>query len=78
MMRILIVGATGTIGKAIVAALKGEHDIVAASRKSARHPGQRGQPAVGDRVGAGDGDAGHWHAARRHRGAGVRPQRHRQ
>lgn len=31
-MRILIVGATGTIGRAIVAALKGRHDLVLASK----------------------------------------------
>ena len=31
-MRILIVGATGTIGKAVVAALEGEHNIVAVTR----------------------------------------------
>lgn len=30
-MRILVVGATGTIGRAIVAALRGHHDVVLAS-----------------------------------------------
>ncbi len=34
-MKILVVGATGTIGKAVVAALSPRHEIVAASRNSA-------------------------------------------
>jgi NAD(P)-dependent dehydrogenase (short-subunit alcohol dehydrogenase family) len=34
-MRILIIGATGTIGQAIVTALEGKHDLVLASRKKA-------------------------------------------
>ena len=34
-MRILVVGATGTIGHAVVAALQGDHDVVPVSRKSA-------------------------------------------
>jgi NAD(P)-dependent dehydrogenase (short-subunit alcohol dehydrogenase family) len=33
-MRILVVGATGTIGKAVVAALAGKHDLIEASRQS--------------------------------------------
>ena len=33
-MKILVVGATGTIGRAVVAALSGRHEIVEASRKS--------------------------------------------
>ena len=33
-MRIVVVGATGTIGKAIVAALARNHEVLAASRKS--------------------------------------------
>ena len=33
-MKILIIGATGTIGRAVVAALSGRHEIVEASRKS--------------------------------------------
>ena len=33
-MRILVVGATGTIGRAVVAALAREHEVVPASRKS--------------------------------------------
>jgi NAD(P)-dependent dehydrogenase (short-subunit alcohol dehydrogenase family) len=35
-MRILIVGATGTIGQAVVAALKGRHELVLASRRKSR------------------------------------------
>jgi NAD(P)-dependent dehydrogenase (short-subunit alcohol dehydrogenase family) len=35
-MRILIVGATGTIGQAVVAALQGRHDLVLASRSKSR------------------------------------------
>ncbi len=34
-MRILVVGATGTIGRAVVAALQGDHDVLPVSRKSA-------------------------------------------
>jgi NAD(P)-dependent dehydrogenase (short-subunit alcohol dehydrogenase family) len=33
-MRILVIGATGTIGKAVVAALAGRHEIVEASHRS--------------------------------------------
>jgi NAD(P)-dependent dehydrogenase (short-subunit alcohol dehydrogenase family) len=33
-MRILVVGATGTIGKAIVAALSHDHEVIFASRRS--------------------------------------------
>lgn len=33
-MVILVIGATGTIGKAVVAALEGEHEIVAVTRHS--------------------------------------------
>ena len=32
-MKIIVIGATGTIGSAIVAALRGTHDVIAASRK---------------------------------------------
>lgn len=32
-MRILVVGATGVIGRAVVAALKAEHEVIGASRK---------------------------------------------
>jgi NAD(P)-dependent dehydrogenase (short-subunit alcohol dehydrogenase family) len=34
-MRILVIGATGTIGKAVVAALAGRHEIIQASRHKA-------------------------------------------
>jgi NAD(P)-dependent dehydrogenase (short-subunit alcohol dehydrogenase family) len=34
-MRILVIGATGTIGKAVVAALAGRHQVVRASRQKA-------------------------------------------
>jgi NAD(P)-dependent dehydrogenase (short-subunit alcohol dehydrogenase family) len=37
-MKIVIVGATGTIGKAVVSALQGKHEIVAVSRSSAQYP----------------------------------------
>ncbi len=33
-MKVLVIGATGTIGKAIVEALAGRHDVMAASRSS--------------------------------------------
>ena len=35
-MRILLIGATGTIGKAIAAALGGRHEVLLASRQQAR------------------------------------------
>jgi NAD(P)-dependent dehydrogenase (short-subunit alcohol dehydrogenase family) len=44
-MRILIVGASGTIGRAIVAALKGRHDLVLASRREAPEQVDIGDPA---------------------------------
>ena len=34
-MRILLIGATGTIGKAIAAALGGRHEVLLASRQQA-------------------------------------------
>jgi NAD(P)-dependent dehydrogenase (short-subunit alcohol dehydrogenase family) len=34
-MRILVIGATGTIGRAVVAALSSRHEVVTASRKNA-------------------------------------------
>jgi len=34
-MRVLVVGATGTIGRAVVAALQAKHEVVAAARQSA-------------------------------------------
>ncbi|APW39140.1 short chain dehydrogenase [Rhodoferax koreense] len=37
-MKILIIGATGTIGQAVIGALSPRHDIVAASRSSAGFP----------------------------------------
>lgn len=36
-MKILVVGATGTIGRAVVAALRGRHEVVEASRSKASH-----------------------------------------
>ena len=36
-MRIVIVGATGTIGKAVAAALSGKHEIIAVSRSATGH-----------------------------------------
>jgi NAD(P)-dependent dehydrogenase (short-subunit alcohol dehydrogenase family) len=33
-MRIIVIGATGTIGKAIVAAIERDHEVIAASRNS--------------------------------------------
>ena len=36
-MKIVVIGATGTIGRAVVAALQPRHDVVAASRKGP-HP----------------------------------------
>jgi NAD(P)-dependent dehydrogenase (short-subunit alcohol dehydrogenase family) len=36
-MRILLVGATGTIGRAVATALRGRHDVIEASRHKARY-----------------------------------------
>lgn len=44
-MRILIVGASGTIGRAVVAALKGRHDLVLASKDKAPEPVDISDPA---------------------------------
>jgi NAD(P)-dependent dehydrogenase (short-subunit alcohol dehydrogenase family) len=44
-MRILIVGATGTIGKPLVAALKGRHDLVLASRNKSHEQVDIADPA---------------------------------
>jgi NAD(P)-dependent dehydrogenase (short-subunit alcohol dehydrogenase family) len=44
-MRILIVGASGTIGRAIVAALSGRHDLVLASRREASEQVDISDPA---------------------------------
>lgn len=37
-MKILVIGATGTIGQAVIQSLAGQHDIVQASRSSATYP----------------------------------------
>jgi NAD(P)-dependent dehydrogenase (short-subunit alcohol dehydrogenase family) len=37
-MRILIVGATGVIGKAVASALQGKHEVIAVSRSAAQYP----------------------------------------
>jgi NAD(P)-dependent dehydrogenase (short-subunit alcohol dehydrogenase family) len=44
-MRVLIVGASGTIGRAIVAALTGRHDLVLASIREAPEQVDIGDPA---------------------------------
>ena len=44
-MRILIVGASGTIGRAIVTALTGRHDLVLASRSKAAEQVDIADPA---------------------------------
>lgn len=44
-MRILIVGATGTIGEAVVAALRGRHELVLASHEHAPERVDLGDPA---------------------------------
>ena len=43
-MRILVIGASGTIGAAVVAALSGGNQIVAASRKSSAAPVDMAEP----------------------------------
>ena len=54
-MRILIVGATGTIGSEVAKALGGEHEIVAASHRSGELTVDIAEPAstraLYDRVG---------------------------
>ena len=54
-MRILVIGATGTIGKAVVAALGGRHEIIQASRHKAHEQVDIADPAslraLFDRVG---------------------------
>ena len=37
-MKILVVGATGTIGKAVASALQARHEVVAVSRSAAQYP----------------------------------------
>ncbi|HXT48877.1 MAG TPA: short chain dehydrogenase [Gemmatimonadaceae bacterium] len=44
-MRILIVGATGTIGRPVVAALQGSHELVLASRQKAHEKVDISDPA---------------------------------
>jgi NAD(P)-dependent dehydrogenase (short-subunit alcohol dehydrogenase family) len=44
-MRVLIVGATGTIGRPLVAALEGRHELVLASRTKAREKVDISDPA---------------------------------
>jgi len=44
-MRILVIGATGTIGQAVVAALGQRHDLVLASRQKAHEHVDLGDPA---------------------------------
>lgn len=44
-MRILIVGATGTIGRPLVAALQGKHELVLASRQKAHEQVDLADPA---------------------------------
>jgi NAD(P)-dependent dehydrogenase (short-subunit alcohol dehydrogenase family) len=44
-MRILIVGATGTIGRPLVAALQGRHELVLASRQKAHEQVDLADPA---------------------------------
>jgi NAD(P)-dependent dehydrogenase (short-subunit alcohol dehydrogenase family) len=36
-MKIIVIGATGTIGKAVVEALKAQHDVIPVSRSSGEH-----------------------------------------
>src|SRR5579884_1490347 len=54
-MRILVIGATGTIGKEVVAALRGRHEVVQASRHAAHEQVDIADPAslraLFDRVG---------------------------
>ena len=44
-MKVLVIGATGTVGKAVVTELAKRHEIIAASRSSATHPVDVMQPA---------------------------------
>lgn len=37
-MKTLVVGATGTIGKAVASALHGKHEVIAVSRSAAQYP----------------------------------------
>lgn len=44
-MKVLVIGASGTVGKAVVIELAKRHEIIAASRSSATHPVDVMQPA---------------------------------
>ncbi len=44
-MKVLIIGATGTVGKAVTTELATRHDIIAASRSSTAYPVDVTQPA---------------------------------
>ena len=44
-MRVLLIGATGTIGKAIAAALSGRHEVIQASRQKAQEHVDHADPA---------------------------------
>ena len=44
-MKVLVIGATGTVGKAVVTELAKRHEIIAASRSSATRPVDVMQPA---------------------------------
>jgi dTDP-4-dehydrorhamnose reductase len=45
MKRILVLGATGTIGREVVAALGGKYEVIAASRSKAAHKVDMSDPA---------------------------------
>ena len=44
-MRVLVIGATGTVGRAVVAALGGRHDVIAASDQGATEHVDLSDPA---------------------------------
>lgn len=44
-MRVLVIGATGTVGRAVVAALGGRHDVIAASDRGATEQVDLSDPA---------------------------------
>jgi len=44
-MRVLVIGATGTVGRAVVAALGARHDVIAASDRGATELKVRQSPA---------------------------------
>ena len=39
-MKIIIVGATGTMGQHLVSAFEKEHEVIKAASKRGRHPGR--------------------------------------